>query len=133
MQKSISTFVLFILLSSATFATDSFSNLSEAQIKTLFCYKWKLTFLEYKGKKKEIPAKLPASLLIFLADGKLLEFEGAKKYDGTWTYNHSSKTIVTVDQDGTENHKIIALSNTEFIMNGKYKGFTFNMGFKRMD
>ena len=131
MQKAVSTFVLLILLSSTIFAKDSFSTLPEAQIKTLFCHKWKLTFLEYKGKKKEIPAKLPVSLLVFLADGKLQEFEGTKKYDGTWTYNHSTKTIVTVDQDGTEHHKIIELSNTEFIMNGKYQGFTFNMGFKR--
>ena len=93
MQKSISNFVLFILLSSATFATDSFSNLSEAQIKTLFCYKWKLTFLEYKGKKKEIPAKLPASLLIFLADGKLMEFEGAKKYGLTAWHLRDGDTV----------------------------------------
>ena len=77
--------------------------------------------------------QLPASLLIFLTDGNLQEFEGSKKYDGKWTYNHSTKTVVTVDKDGTENHKIINLTDDEFVMNGKYQGFTFNMGFKRLD
>lgn len=125
--------MLFTFLFGITVAKDSFSSLSEAQIKTLVCHKWKLMYLEFNGKKKEIPAKLPESLLIFLPDGKLQEFEGAKKYDGTWSYNHSSKTVITIDKDGTENHKIINISNDEFVMNGKYQGFAFNMGFKRLD
>ena len=133
MKKIILPLILLIFLSSTALAKDSFSTLSETQIKALFCHKWKLTFLEFNGKKKEIPAKLPESLLIFLPDGNMQEFEGSKKYDGKWTYVHSTKTVVTVDKDGTENHKIIGLTNDEFIMNGKYQGFTFNMGFKRLD
>ena len=133
MKQLLSSFSLLILLSTVSLAKDSFSGLTEAEIKSLFCHKWKLTYLEYKGKKKEIPAKLPASLLVFIADGKLQEFEGAKKYDGTWTYSHASKTIITVDKDGTENHKIIELTNDQFVMNGKYQGITFNIGFKRVD
>lgn len=133
MKQLIFSFTLLTLLSSVTLAKDSFSALTEAEIKSLFCHKWKLTYLEYKGKRKEIPGKLPASLLVFLQDGKLQEFEGAKKYDGTWTYSHASKTIITVDRDGTENHKIIELTNEQFVMNGKYQGLTFNIGFKRAD
>ena len=133
MKRIVTSFILLAFLSSITFAKDSFSVLSETQIKTLFCHKWKLSYLEYNGKKKEIPGKLPASLLVFIEDGKLQEFEGTKKYDGSWTYNHATKTIITVDKDGTENHKIIELTNDQFVMNGKYQGLTFNMGFKRMD
>ena len=133
MKRLFLSLMLLTLLSGVAVAKDSFSSMSEAQIKTLVCHKWKLTYLEFKGKKKEIPAKLPASLLIFLTDGNLQEFEGSKKYDGKWTYNHSTKTVVTVDKDGTENHKIINLTDDEFVMNGKYQGFTFNMGFKRLD
>ena len=133
MKQLLFSFTLLILLSTVSVAKDSFSTITEAEIKSLFCHKWKLTYLEYKGKRKEIPGKLPASLLIFLQDGKLQEFEGTKKYDGSWTYSHTSKTIITVDKDGTENHKIIELSNDHFVMNGKYQGITFNIGFKRID
>ena len=133
MKKIVLSFILLTFLASVVLAADSFSALSEAQIKTLFCHKWKLTYLEYKGKKKEIPAKLPESLIIFLPNGNMQEFEGPKKYDGKWTYNQSTKTITTVDKDGTENHKIIELTNDAFVMNGKYQGYSFNMGFKRMD
>ena len=73
MKRLFLSLMLLTLLSGVAVAKDSFSSLSEAQIKTLFCHKWKLTYLEFKGKKKEIPAKLPASLLIFLADGNLIE------------------------------------------------------------
>ncbi len=121
------------LLFSVCFAKDGFSTLSEAQIKSLLCHKWKLTYLEFQGKKKEIPAKLPQSLLIFLPDGNLQEFEGTKKYDGKWTYNHTTKTLVTIDKDGTENHKIVDITNEQFVMDGKFKGFKFNMGLKRVD
>lgn len=133
MKQLLLSFLLIFFLSDVAVAKDSFSSLSEAQVKSLVCRKWKLTFLEYKGKKKEIPAKVPASYLVFLADGKLQEFEGTKKYDGTWTYHHETKTITTVDQDGTEKHKIISLSNDQFVMNGNYKGFSFNMGFNKAD
>ena len=133
MKQLFLSFLLIFFLSDIVVAKDSFSSLSEAQVKSLVCRKWKLTFLEYKGKKKDIPAKVPASYLVFLADGKLQEFEGSKKYDGTWTYHHETKTITTIDQDGTEKHKIISLNSDQFVMNGNYKGFSFNMGFKKAD
>lgn len=133
MKKIFLSISLFIVISGALLASDSFSTLSEAQIKSLVCHKWKLTYLEIKGKKKEIPAKLPESLLIFLPDGKLQELQGKEKFDGSWSYNHTTKTVTTIDKDGTEHHKIINLSQDEFVMNGKYQGFTFNMGFKRVD
>lgn len=133
MKKIVFLLVLLCILFSVGFTKDGVSTLSEAQIKTMLCHKWKLTYLEYNGKKKEIPAKLPQSLLIFLPEGKLQEFEGDKKYDGKWTYDHDTKTVITVDQDGTESHKIIALTNDQFIMNGKFKGFIFNMGLKKVE
>lgn len=133
MKQLLLSILLISFLSDVVIAKDSFSSLSEAQVKSLVCRKWKLTFLEYKGKKKDIPAKVPASYLVFLEDGKLQEFEGSKKYDGTWTYHHETKTITTIDQDGTEKHKIISLNSDQFVMNGNYKGFSFNMGFKKAD
>ncbi len=133
MKKIILSVLLLTFSVSAGIAEDALSKLSEIQVKSMFCKKWKLTFLEYKGKQKEIPGKVPQSLLIFLQDGKLQEFEGTKKYDGTWSYQHDNKTITTIDQDGTEKHKIIDLTSDQFVMNGNYKGFTFNMGFKRVD
>lgn len=133
MKQLLLSILLISFLSDVVIAKDSFASMSEAQVKSLVCRKWKLTFLEYKGKKKDIPAKVPASYLVFLADGKLQEFEGSKKYDGTWTYHHETKTITTIDQDGTEKHKIISLNSDQFVMNGNYKGFSFNMGFKKAD
>lgn len=131
MKRSLSVFILsFVLLFSVT-ANDNLNKLTEQEIKTLLCQKWKLNFLEYKGNKKEIPSKVPASFLVFLPDGKLEEYEGKNKYSGTWSYNHATKTITTIDKDGTEKHTIVELGNELFIMNGKYKGFTFNMGFKK--
>ena len=126
--------VFSFLVCFATFSfSEDLSKLTEAQVKTLLCQKWKLSFLEYKGKKKSIPAKLPESLLIFLQDGKLQEYSGAQKYDGTWSYLHTTKTITTIDKDGTEKHQLISLNANELIMNGTYQGFKFNMGFKKAD
>lgn len=133
MKRIALSLILLVILFFSTLAKDSFSTLTETQVNTLVCHKWELSFLEYKGKKKEIPAKLPKSFLQFLANGNLQEFEGSKKYDGKWTYNHATKIITTIDKDGTEAHTIINLTNDELIMNGKYQGFTFNMGFKKSD
>jgi len=132
-MQQLAAFSLFILVFISGFSRDTFSNLSEIQVKSMVCHKWKLTYLEYKGIKKEIPSKVPTSILIFLQDGSMQEFSGEKKYDGKWTYKHDTKTLTTVDKDGTELHKIVHISNNEFIMNGKYQGFTFNMGFSRLD
>lgn len=131
MKKHLLIIIIGLFTLSNVSANSNINNLTEQQIKTMLCQKWKLTYLEYKGKKKEIPAKVPASHILFLPDGKLEEFEGDKKYTGTWTYNHTTKTITTIDKDGTEKHTIIDLGNDAFVMNGKYKGFTFNMGFKK--
>jgi hypothetical protein len=133
MKKLILFIALTAVISNAIFASDALTSLTEQQIRTMLCYKWKLSFLEYKGKKKEIPAKLPASYIVFLPDGKLEQFEDKNKYLGTWTYNHSTKTVTTIDKDGTEKHTIINLDAKVFVMNGKYQGFTFNMGFSKVE
>lgn len=130
MKKLLLAFILSFILLNIVSANDKVTKFTEQEIKTLLCHKWKLTFLEYKGNKKEIPSKLPESHILFLPDGRLEEYEGKTKYTGTWSYNHTTKTITTIDKDGNEKHAIIELGNELFIMNGKYKGFTFNMGFK---
>lgn len=132
MQKIVVLLLLAVLFTSG-FSKDSFSGLSETQVKSMVCHKWKLSYLEYKGMKKQIPSKLPQSLLIFISDGTLQEFEGDKKYDGKWSYKHDTKTVTTIDKDGTELHKIVNISDKEFVMDGKYLGRTFNMGFSRVD
>lgn len=128
---------LIFIISLCIFSIDTFSEdlgkLNETQVKAILCQKWKLSFLEYKGKKKPIPAKLPQSLLIFLQDGKLQEYSGKDKYDGSWSYLHSTKTITTIDKDGTEKHQLISLNTNELVMNGTYQGFKFNMGFVKAE
>lgn len=133
MKKIILFTFLLASISSTIFANDVINKLSEQEIKTMLCHKWKLTFLEFKGKKKDIPANVPASFIGFLPDGTFYQLDGKQKYNGTWTYSHSTKTITTIDKDGTEKHAIVDLGNDIFVMNGKYKGFVFNMGLKKAD
>ena len=131
MKKLFLSVILTSFVITSIFANDALSNLSEQQIKTLFCHKWKLNYLEFKGKRKEIPSSLPESILVFLNDGKLEQYEGKTKYTGTWTYNHSTKTITTIDKDGTEKYIIEEVGNELFVMSSKIKGFEFKMGLKK--
>jgi len=133
MKKLILSAFLLIVTATAIFANDALNKLTEEQVKKMVCHKWKLTFLEYNSKKKEIPGSVPTSYIGFLANGTFYQTEGKMTYNGTWTYNHAAKTITTVDKDGTEKHAIIDLNTEQFTMNGKYKGATFNMGLKKAD
>ena len=133
MKKIFLSVILTTILFATTNASDALNTLSEQQVKTMLCHKWKLTYLEYKGKKKDIPTNVPESFIGFLADGTLYQTEGKMKYTGTWTYNHATKTVTTIDKDGTEKHTIVDLGKDLFVMNGKYKGFVFNMGLKKAD
>mgnify|MGYP000911934900 CR=1 FL=1 len=125
--------VLFSLVGFRVFASNNLLNLSETQIRSLVCHKWKLSYLEFNGVKKTIPQKLPASLLYFMENGIMQEITGDKKEEGKWSYLHDSKTITTDDKDGSEHHKIISITEKELVMDGKYMGKFFNMGFYRMD
>lgn len=133
MKKLLLSVLLTAFVYSGIYANDAITSLSEQQLKTMLCHKWKLTFLEYQGKRKEIPQNVPASYIGFLSDGTMYQIEGKMNYKGTWTYNHATKTITTIDKDGTELHTIVELNDQQFVMNGKYKGYIFNMGLKKAD
>ncbi len=132
-MKKYSLSVLLLLGFTINFARNIFPDLSETQIKEMICHQWKLSFLEYNGVKKEIPSKLPPSILSFVQNGKMLETDGKNKYEGKWNYIHTVHTITTTDKDGTEHHKIIQINDKELIMDGKFMGRVFNMGFSRID
>lgn len=124
---------LLFLVFTSNFAQNVRPDFSETQTKTMISHQWKLSFLEYNGVRKEIPAKLPTSILSFMQDGKMLETDGKNKYDGKWSYTHTTHTITTTDKDRTEHHKIIQITDKELIMDGKFMGRAFNMGFSRID
>jgi hypothetical protein len=127
----LSTLLFFSL--STVFSQSSIKTFSESQIKMAICHKWKLTYLEGKGKKVTIPNNGPVLILGFNADGKLFESDGKNNYNGTWTYNHSTFTITTTDKDGEEKHIILDVTGTQLIMKSKFKGIPFNMGLQKID
>ncbi|MBK8351336.1 MAG: hypothetical protein IPL21_06425 [Saprospirales bacterium] len=133
MQKHITFFLFSFVFIFFGFSQNAVSKLSEAQIKTAICHKWRLNLLEGKGKKITIPNDKTSLILGFLPDGNLYEFDGKKEYKGTWSYNHATLTITTIDQDGEEKHPLIDLNNDILVMKSKFKGIPFNMGFKKVD
>lgn len=133
MQKFITLFLFSFVFIFFGFSQNTVSNLSEAQIKVAICKKWKLNFLEGKGKKITLPKDKASLILGFSPDGKLYEFDGKKEYKGTWSYNHATLTITTIDQDGEEKHPLIDLNNDILVMKSKFRGIPFNMGFQKVD
>lgn len=132
MKKYILSF-LFIFSISFVFSQSTIKTFTESQIKTAICHKWKLIYLEGKGKKVTIPNNGPVLILGFNADGKLFESDGKTNYNGTWTYNHSTFTITTNDKDGEEKHILLDVTNNQLVMKSKFKGIPFNMGLQIVD
>lgn len=129
-------FIGFLLLVSShkvAFSNDALGNLSETQIKSLLCHKWKLTLIEAKGKKATIPASSPEITLKFLDNGQLEETAGKEFYKGTWTYNHSKYTVTTTDKDGKENHVLVDLTNDYLKMKTKFMGIQVMYGMKKVN
>lgn len=133
MQKLILSIIFIFSFSFVGLSQNALSKLSEEQIKTAISHKWKLSFLEGKGKKIKISDDKATLFLGFNSDGKLYESDGKKEYYGTWTYNHSSFTITTNDKDGIEKHVIIDVSNDQLILKSKFRGIPFNMGLQKVN
>lgn len=132
MKKHLFSFFLCLFAVSG-FSKSSVDNLSEQQIRVLLCHKWKLTTLEGKGKKMDVPSSSPEIILHFLSNGTLQEKAGNKAYNGTWTYDHSKLTVTTVDKDGTEQHTIVDISDDKLRMKTKFMGVPVIYGMQRLD
>lgn len=132
MKKIISLIAVLFILGNA-FSKSSLESLSEQQIKSMLCQKWKLATLEGKGKKMDVPANTPEIILHFFSNGTLQEKAGDKQYKGTWTYNHSKFTVTTVDKDGKENHTLVEITDNLLRMKTKFMGIEVIYGMKKID
>lgn len=132
MSKLISLFAVLVFMNSA-YSKSSLESLTEQQIKSMLCQKWKLATLEGKGKKMDVPANTPEIILHFLTNGTLQEKAGDKNYKGTWTYNHSKLTVTTVDKDGKENHTLVEITDDLLRMKTKFMGIEVIYGMKKID
>lgn len=132
MQRLILIFIITISFCDI-FAQNFFANLTDIEAKKMICHKWKLISLEAKNKKIDVPKKAPTVSLTFLSDGKLIESAGNKEFNGTWSYNHTTKTLTTNDQDGKEDQKILNITNETFVMQSKIKGIIVNLWLQRID
>ena len=106
---------------------------TEKEIKDLLCHKWKLAFVEMGDQKIPPPAEAGDSFLDFKADGSVLEIDKTGEEKAKWTYDHKTKTITTVDKDGTVKYEIIRISETELIVKATEEGMTFNLIMKRVN
>lgn len=122
------TLLLIILFSLKGYAQTTLAQLTEQEIKTMICHKWKLSYLEGKGKKMNISDNILKLYLGFKPDGSLYEIQGKKNYSGTWTYNHDTYTIVTDDRDGKENWNIVSITDKLLVVKTKFKGILVNCG-----
>jgi len=122
-------FAILLFIGASTFAQTQ----SEKETNDLLSHKWKLTFVEMGGQKIPPPAEAGDSFLDFKADGSLLQIDTTGEEKAKWTYDHKTKTITTVDKDGTEKYEIIKISETELIVKATEEGMTFNLIMKRVN
>jgi len=125
--------VLPFVSSSTAFSQTKTPPKTEQEIKTLLCHKWKLTAMEAKGQKVELPPDMGNSFVSFKNDGTLVETDEGKDYQGRWTYDHRTMTLTTNDKDGIENQKIVKISEVELIIKSKWQEITMNLIMKRVD
>ena len=110
------------------FSQDKIQQKSEQQIKDLLCRKWKLIKMKSAGKEATLPPQMQASLH-FQSDGTLIETDEGKEYKGKWTYNYKTRTLVTDDRDGIENHYVIQLDNSELVYTDNKDGMKITWTF----
>jgi hypothetical protein len=135
MKRISSPFILiFALLSTfQVFSQTKPQAKTEQEIKVLLCHKWQLTYMEAEGKKTPIPPEMGKSYILLKSDGTLVETSEGKDNPGRWSYDHKNMTIKTDDKDGAQSHKIIKITETEFIIEDKSDGTTVDMIMKRIN
>ena len=79
------------------------------------------------------PPEMGVSYILLKSDGTLIETDEGKDYRGKWTYDHKNMTLTTDDKDGIEKHKIIKITETEFVFRSKVKDLEISMIMKRVD
>lgn len=125
---------LFFIFASVSTGAQNLSKLpDEAQVLSLLCHQWNLTYIEGKGKKFNVPGNTPQLHLEFNKDGSLNESAGKKSFKGKWSYNHSTRTITTDDQDGKEAYTLVNISDAELVIRNKIKGIEVNLGLQRVN
>jgi hypothetical protein len=125
-------FILIFSLYNAL-AQNNVKQLTEPQVKSMLCHKWKLSYLEGKGKKMNVPESAPKLYLEFVSNGTLNETDGKKNYHGKWVYNTATNIITTDDQDGKEEYTLITVTNELLVLKNKFRGVLINLGMSRAD
>ena len=86
-------FIFFTVLASSAFNAIGQSKLTEQEVKTLLCHKWKLVIMEVQGEQHNVDDDL---FLTFLKDGTFIDSQDGNKPQKKWTYNHSTMTVKAV-------------------------------------
>ena len=124
--------LLVILLFVGAFAFGQTQ--SEKEVKDLLTHKWKVTHMEMNGQKTPIPEELGEIFLEMKADGTFIGTEpGGKEEKGKWSYDHKTKTITTVDEEGEKKHELIKVSDTELTIKSDLDGMLISLIMKRVN
>ncbi len=114
-MKHISFFTIALVVCSVSFAQTKVQPMTEQEVITLLCHKWKYTGFESDGLKLPLPRKWMDAYLLFKSDGTIIKNEDGEDIIGKWTYEHKKVTLKIEDKKGTEKLKIIKITDTEFI------------------
>jgi hypothetical protein len=129
----ISILTLHTTLSITSFGQSTASQKTEQEVKNMLCHKWKVSQMEVQGKRIGFPPDWDASIITFNNDGTLIEVSEGKSYQGKWTYEHKTMSIITNDKDGIEKQQILKITSNQLIIKSKYQEMPMNLIMQRID
>lgn len=87
--------------------------------------------MEANGRKAIVTK---SSVLYFSNDGTFSDTtQGLGKTVGSWTYNHSTKTLETTDKGGKSKAKLVEVTSEKLVMELEYPEFVTRVTYAKAD
>jgi hypothetical protein len=132
-MRHISKFILFfflITISLSAISQDS-TAIQETQIKSMLCRNWKAVSMEANGRKAIVTK---SSVLYFNNDGTFADTtQGLGKSVGSWTYNHLTKTLETIDKGGKSKANLVEITSDKLVIEFEYPEFFSRVTYAKAD
>jgi hypothetical protein len=132
-MRHISKFILFFFLTiiSLSGISQDSTAIQETQVKLMLCRNWKAVSMEANGRKAIVTK---SSVVSFSSDGKFADTtQGLGKTVGSWTYNHSTKTLETTDKGGKSKAKLVEVTSDTLVMELEYPEFVTRVTYSKAD